>query len=362
MNTRDINIFNVTDDDIKYLDSITDIAYYGLNDKKVTDVGYRNSKYTKTFDLSLNFHELQTRLGINEMLIKPYKLNLYTKGSFFKVHRDTHLPGLVATLILILPTTYTGGEICFGDYYPETRMDKSKLRFIYFDIGVEHSISEVTSGHRISLVYNVLHPAHSSNQSTVDFDEMPDEKYEDMLRDAIEFCKDKRNILLGESKYRNDIFYKFLEDLKKKFEIIEVGVELGSYNPVTHNISDIVEVYDTELSCEVLDIEHGGHGCWINNRDESCGLKDMVVRKYKVEHQLFPLSLALRRDSMSHVTGYGNEPVGMDSASNIEYYAGYLINPSNMSKVTHYEDHEYDDDPDENDENDGHDENDENDD
>ena len=331
MNHRDIDIFNITDADIEYLDSITDTAYYGLNDKKVTDVTYRNSKYTKTFDLSLNFHELQTRLGIENMVIKPYKLNLYTKGSFFKVHRDTHLPGLVATLILILPTTYTGGEIRFGDFYPEATMDKSKLRFIYFDIGVEHSIGEVTSGHRISLVYNVLNPSHSSNKSTVHFDHMPDEMYQELLRTATQFCKRKKNILFGDDKYRNDIFYRLFEDLKKQFKIIKVAVESHSHDPATYDITNIGVVYDI---ANYEESEHGGHACRFRNPRCEGDLKDMVEGRYKVKHKLFPLSTALREDSMQHIPGVGNEPPEYDKASDVEYYVAYLINPSNVHYVT----------------------------
>jgi hypothetical protein len=40
-----------------------------------------------------------------------YKLLLYEEGGFFKTHRDTEkADGMFATLVLQLPSTFTGGE------------------------------------------------------------------------------------------------------------------------------------------------------------------------------------------------------------------------------------------------------------
>jgi len=50
-------------------------------------------------------------LGVNGPIeAELYKLLVYDEGSFFVSHRDTEkVPGMFATLVLVLPSTSTGG-------------------------------------------------------------------------------------------------------------------------------------------------------------------------------------------------------------------------------------------------------------
>jgi hypothetical protein len=331
VNTREIDVFNVTDEDLKYLDSVTETAYYSHKNEKVTDVSVRNSKYTKTFDLNLDLRILTKQMAIGKMLVKPYKLNLYTEGSFFAAHRDTDRPGLMGTLILILPTTYTGGEISFGDFNLEATMPKDKLRFIYFDAGLEHSISTVESGYRITLVYNVLNPSSKSLiKSNVRFTVVPQQIYQDLLREAIEFCDDKQNILFGQHKYRNDIFYKLLEDLKKKFPVKDVAVEKDKHAYCPTKPSDILHVVT------VYEINEPYEDDFQDEYDsEERDLESLAVETYVVEHVLFPLASDLKEHSiqMWRTTGYeGNSPE--QTEYQLECYTAFLINPSNEKSST----------------------------
>ena len=52
-------------------------------------------------------------LGVSEPIAAElYKLLLYDQGSFFVSHRDTEkAPGMFATLVLVLPSVSTGGEL-----------------------------------------------------------------------------------------------------------------------------------------------------------------------------------------------------------------------------------------------------------
>src|SRR5262249_44438944 len=52
-------------------------------------------------------------LGVDESVAAEfYKLLVYDTGSFFVGHRDTEkVPGMFATMVLVLPSTHTGGEL-----------------------------------------------------------------------------------------------------------------------------------------------------------------------------------------------------------------------------------------------------------
>lgn len=319
VNVREINVYNVTNEDIEYLDSVTEVAYFGLDKEKVIDLNVRNSRYTKVFDLNLDLEDIMKKMGVRNVFIKPYKLNLYSKGSFFATHRDSDIPGLVGNLILILPTTYTGGEIKFGDRNLESALAKDELRFIFFDAGLEHSISEVLSGHRITLVYNVFNRDSCSSllKSDIRFIDVPEDIYKEISSEAIKFCKDKKNVLFGQCKYRNDLFYKLVEDLKQKYEVIDVVVDREN-----EDISKVRKAYI------VMDEEEYSYQCREMNVRK---LKDMATDIYAVNHVLFPSVSSLDERSVKasrEVGGYvGNEPEYEREDFNIECYAAFLVNP-----------------------------------
>lgn len=148
--SKAMNIINITPDDYAYLDNNLDVAYFGHKDK-ITNTDVRKSKHTKTFTINLNIKVILKTINV-EGYIDQYELNYYKTGDFFLPHRDTNRQGLIGTFILLLPSDYVGGELCFGDYNVEEIMDKSTLRFIYFNGEMEHSVTKVVSGNRLSLI------------------------------------------------------------------------------------------------------------------------------------------------------------------------------------------------------------------
>src|SRR6202022_4560267 len=53
-----------------------------------------------------------------------YQLLVYDEGSFFVSHRDTEkAPGMFATLVIVLPSTATGGELVVRHKGREVRLD-----------------------------------------------------------------------------------------------------------------------------------------------------------------------------------------------------------------------------------------------
>jgi len=90
-----------------------------------------------------------------------YKLLVYDAGSFFVSHRDTEkVPGMFATLVIVLPSIYTGGELIVRHRGREVRLDlgcpePSEAAFAAFYADCVHEILPITSGCRLTLIYNL---------------------------------------------------------------------------------------------------------------------------------------------------------------------------------------------------------------
>ena len=91
-----------------------------------------------------------------------YKLLIYDKGSFFVDHRDTEKsPGMFATLIIVLPADYSGGELLVRHRDREARLElqcpePSSVAHAAFYADCVHEVLPITSGCRLTLVYNLL--------------------------------------------------------------------------------------------------------------------------------------------------------------------------------------------------------------
>lgn len=111
-----------------------------------------------------------------------YKLLVYDQGSFFVSHRDTEkAPGMFATLVVVLPSIYTGGELVVRhrDRAVTLEMrapDPSEVAYAAFYADCPHEVLPVTSGCRLTLVYNLLRreaghvpqpPSYTAEQESV---------------------------------------------------------------------------------------------------------------------------------------------------------------------------------------------------
>ena len=104
-------------------------------------------------------------LGVAEPVqAEFYKLLVYDEGSFFVSHRDTEkAPGMFATLVVVLPSTSTGGELLVRHKDREVRLDlhgpdPSEVAFAAFYADCVHEVLPITSGFRLALIYNLLRP------------------------------------------------------------------------------------------------------------------------------------------------------------------------------------------------------------
>ncbi len=102
-------------------------------------------------------------LGVSQPVeAEFYKMLVYDEGSFFVRHRDTEkLPGMFATLILVLPSISAGGELVVRHMGREVRLslrcdDPSEVAFAAFYADCVHEVLPVTSGYRLALIYNLV--------------------------------------------------------------------------------------------------------------------------------------------------------------------------------------------------------------
>ena len=90
-----------------------------------------------------------------------YKLLVYDEGAFFVSHRDSEkTAGMFATLVIVLPAFYSGGELVIRHNGREVRLDPnshepSEAGFVAFYADCVHEVLPVTSGCRLTLVYNL---------------------------------------------------------------------------------------------------------------------------------------------------------------------------------------------------------------
>jgi predicted 2-oxoglutarate/Fe(II)-dependent dioxygenase YbiX len=97
-----------------------------------------------------------------------YKLLVYEPGSFFVNHRDSEkTPGMFATLVIVLPSIHTGGELVIRHQDREVRVDPrcdepSDAGFLAFYADCVHEVLPITSGCRLTLVYNLLRPGRGA--------------------------------------------------------------------------------------------------------------------------------------------------------------------------------------------------------
>ncbi|KAI0794380.1 hypothetical protein C8Q74DRAFT_573484 [Fomes fomentarius] len=181
---------NPTLDALNRLEKVCQPARFGLNDKDVLDESYRKAGKLDIDSFVLCFNAERTGLlDAVRMALFPgreetrsidaelYKLNIYGKDAFFKPHKDTpRAPHMFGSLVIVFPTPHTGGALNLrhedkvytfdapqllhkanlvsseGDNKPK---QSSHVAFVAFFSDVEHEVMPVTSGHRITITYNL---------------------------------------------------------------------------------------------------------------------------------------------------------------------------------------------------------------
>ncbi|MEO2016980.1 MAG: 2OG-Fe(II) oxygenase [Fuerstiella sp.] len=121
-----------------------------------------NSKWPAFVDSLLADVQSEFGLASNELKAHLYKLLVYERGSFFLPHSDGEkLDGMVATLVIALPSLHEGGELLVTHDGQTTTIPMTgaasgfEISFAAFYADCRHEVRPVTNGHRLCLVYNV---------------------------------------------------------------------------------------------------------------------------------------------------------------------------------------------------------------
>src|SRR5262249_68509 len=108
--------------------------------------------------------KVREELGLEDRKLEAHlhDLLLYEPGSFFLPHRDGEkLDRMVATLVIVLPSSYQGGELVVRHDGQEQTIDFSRdknlfrIHYAAFYADCEHEIRPLREGYRLCLVYNL---------------------------------------------------------------------------------------------------------------------------------------------------------------------------------------------------------------
>jgi len=117
-------------------------------------------------------------LGISDPVTAEFhKLLVYDPGSFFVGHRDTEkAPGMFATLVVVLPSSFEGGDLLVCHRGREARLalrpeDPAEAAFAAFYADCVHEVLPVTEGHRLTLAYNLVRVGKGRPPKPPDYEE-----------------------------------------------------------------------------------------------------------------------------------------------------------------------------------------------
>ncbi|WRT64961.1 uncharacterized protein IL334_001902 [Kwoniella shivajii] len=180
--------FPLTQDSAHQIYEAGEPSPFGRGKDLVYDEEYRQAHELKPPHFALTtdplLHSaLPTLLGkkldyTSPLSIRLNKLNAYTKGGFFKTHKDTPQgKDHIGTLMLCLPSPFQGGNLVVRqgdvavtfDWSHQVKNGSIAWGFLYSDC--EHEVLPVQEGTRITLQYDVFisqKPTWMENEETLD--------------------------------------------------------------------------------------------------------------------------------------------------------------------------------------------------
>jgi 2OG-Fe(II) oxygenase superfamily len=170
--------FPLTEVQANILINIAQKAPFGKGSKTITDTKVRSAWEIDASHVTFSnpdwsgfmehvLKQVKQGLGIEDRSVTAnlYKLLVYEPGDFFLPHKDSEKEkGMFGTLVVGLPSTFSGGELLIRFDGVEKSIDFAtagnyKISFAAFYADCEHEIKPVTKGYRIALVYNLVQSA-----------------------------------------------------------------------------------------------------------------------------------------------------------------------------------------------------------
>lgn len=179
--------FPIPREQIRALVAEAEPAPYGRGLETLVDPEVRNSfqiapervrisspRWSEVFGQVLEGTTRALGCAMGSLAAELYKLVVYEPGGFFLSHRDTEkAPGMVATLVIALPTAGAGGELLVRHRGREAVVamqtdHPSELIHAAFYADCQHEIRPVTAGARVALVYNLIRRAEGALEAPPD--------------------------------------------------------------------------------------------------------------------------------------------------------------------------------------------------
>ncbi|KZT24053.1 hypothetical protein NEOLEDRAFT_1135586 [Neolentinus lepideus HHB14362 ss-1] len=316
---RRIDLSKATDDDLQELAQACTPATFGRNNEDVLDESYRKAGKLDTSDFAANFFPLSCEdivCVLREHLLEGhdtnrsiktelYKLNIYGPGSFFKAHKDTpRAENMFGSLVVVYPTPHEGGALILRHRGKKWEFDSGKilatqneprLSYIAFYADVEHEVTTVTSGYRITLTYDLYF---------TDPDPAEETRGPSIIRRPI--SKDPR-----ESEFRN-VLERSLDDPDFMPDGGTLGFGLKYQYPVKDGMNKILDVPINSVSRALRCLR--GSDAMVMNVAKELSLKASLHILYAYDgddsvvmmEDFLPLSgWPLDRDVSGHLIGIG---------------------------------------------------------
>ncbi|MEU8898684.1 2OG-Fe(II) oxygenase [Nocardia sp. NPDC048505] len=165
--------FPVPPDQARQLCEVAHPAHYGLREQTLLDPNVRDTWEVPRDLLTIDedrwratllplLDTLRTDLGLppdSELSAQLHSMLVYEPGQFFQRHQDSEkAAGMIGTLVVSLPSAFTGGELVIeqqGAQVVDTGSPE-RLSFVAFYSDCAHEVRPVTEGFRIALTYNLI--------------------------------------------------------------------------------------------------------------------------------------------------------------------------------------------------------------
>ncbi|KAI0262426.1 hypothetical protein BC834DRAFT_387723 [Gloeopeniophorella convolvens] len=173
-----LDLASATPEQLEQLTQACQRATFGVKNEDVMDESYRKagkmdadcfatplmSDHPDLVKLVRGYF-LEEPDSSRKIRIELYKLNVYDKDAFFKAHVDTpRSEKMFGSLVLVFPTPHEGGtlllrhrgeEWAFNSAAELARAPACSLGYVVLFSDIEHEVTPVTEGYRVTLTYNL---------------------------------------------------------------------------------------------------------------------------------------------------------------------------------------------------------------
>ncbi len=163
---------------VKKLIAVARPALFGRGEDTLSDSGVRDTWQIPPDQVTLGgpawptlldgaLEYFRDELGLpapSRLRAEPHALLVYGKGQFFLPHQDSEKDdAMVGSLVLPLPSAHTGGELVIrhAGQSRTYRASKTELSLVAFYADCPHEVTQVRSGYRVTLTFNLLAAAGS---------------------------------------------------------------------------------------------------------------------------------------------------------------------------------------------------------